>query len=123
MSSPDSKFGHPLHTVESRAEVVEAFQRFSWLTALHAHVGSAGTSLPMLAQGSATLISLADEIDSATGSAVRVTSLDIGGGLACSSASDGVAPTFMEYADVLREAAPGLFSCTNRRVFTEFGQN
>ena len=128
VSEPDSKFGHPLHSRESRAAAVGAFVQRPWLTALHCHVGSAGTSLPMLARGAAALVALADEIDGACAGGAgappsfRVTALDIGGGLACSGASDEVSPTFAEYAAVLQEAAPGLFSNTRRAVVTEFGR-
>ena len=128
VSRPDSKFGHALHDQASRAEVIDAFARYEWLCGLHCHVGSAGTSLPMLAEGAATLAELADEIDAACAGASgefgepRITAIDIGGGLASSLESDVVTPTFAEYARCLHEAAPSLFAKTSRTVFTEFGR-
>ena len=120
VSTPDSKFGHPIHTPERREAVVGAFRRYAWLSALMVHTGSAGTSLPMLATGARTLVDLADEIDASLGSS-RVTTLDIGGGLAASLSSDVAAPTFDAYAAELRVAAPSLFD-GRRRIFTEFGR-
>ena len=51
VSENDSKFGHPLSSDAMRTAVVDAFGAYPWLRALHTHVGSAGTSLDMLAQG------------------------------------------------------------------------
>ena len=121
VSENDSKFGHPLSSDAMRAAVVDAFGAYPWLRALHTHVGSAGTSLDMLAQGANTLAGLADEIDAAAGGR-RVEALDIGGGLASSMASDDVSPTFAEHAACLREAAPSLFTRDDRAVFTELGR-
>ncbi|GMH52058.1 hypothetical protein TrST_g4215 [Triparma strigata] len=121
-STPTSKFGHPLHTPSSRKLVVDAFLKYPWLNAVHAHVGSAGTSIKMLAEGAAKVVHLADEIDAACG-CVRIKMLDIGGGLACSPATDEVTPKWGDYAEALRAAAPTLFSNASRRVFTEFGRS
>ena len=122
VSKPDSKFGHPLHNEASREAVHRAFARYPWLSALHSHVGSAGTSLTMLAQGAQTLARLADEVDARAGSA-RITALDIGGGLHSSLESDAVAPSFGEYEAALRRDAPELFGGERRRVvYTEFGR-
>ena len=75
VSENDSKFGHPLSSDAMRAAVVDAFGAYPWLRALHTHVGSAGTSLDMLAQGASTLAGLADEIDAKAGGR-RVEALD-----------------------------------------------
>ena len=106
-NSPDGKFGHPLHSREARDAVLQAFTDFPWLCGLHAHVGSAGTSLPMLATGASTLVELARDVDEhcSAGSTPRVTMLDIGGGLASNMDSELVTPTFGEYAQVLERAA------------------
>jgi diaminopimelate decarboxylase len=121
VSRADSKFGHPIHAAEGRADAVDAFRRYPWLRALHCHVGSVGCSIDMLARGAAELVALADEVDAALGDG-RVAALDIGGGLGVSLASDAVAPTFSEYAAALRGAAPSLFERMDRRVYTEFGR-
>lgn len=128
-SSPECKFGHPLHSIEAREAVLDAFARWPWLHGLHCHVGSAGTSLEMLARGARALCDLADEIDAAhrgreggSDGAARVQWLDIGGGLACSTGKEDVTPTFSEYAQALAAAAPALFERRERTVFTEFGR-
>ena len=120
VSKPTSKFGHPLHTGGSRAEAVDAFAKYPWLSCIMAHVGSAGTSLEMLAEGAAKVVALADEVDDRFPGRVKV--LDIGGGLPCGTDGDEVLPTWEDYARVLREKAPGLFREGGRRVFTEFGR-
>ena len=113
VSTDDSKFGVPL-TPQNRELVIAAFARHDWLCALHAHVGSQGCGLTMLAGGAAALVTLADEIDNALGApagrASRVTTLDIGGGLPANFDSDTVTPTFAEYLQALQEvcSAPTL---------------
>ena len=52
----------------------------------------------------------------------RVTSIDIGGGLPVNFDDDRVSPTFAEYAEVLRDAVPGLFDGRYGLV-TEFGRS
>ena len=84
-------------------------------------VGSQGCGLPMLAAGVQCLIALANEIDTHVNSR-RIRTLDIGGGLPTNFDSDDVAPTFDEYAAVLRTSCPDLFENTHRRIITEFGR-
>ena len=121
-SSPESKFGHPIYSEPARRAVLEAFAAYPWLSGLHCHVGSAGTSLSMLAEGAKKLCDLASEVDEHCGTK-RVNTIDIGGGLATNYESEEVTPTFEEYATVLQSAAPSLFSDSSRRVFTEFGRS
>ncbi len=122
VSSPDSKFGHALRSAADHRAVLDAFAAYPWLSALHVHVGSKGTTIEMLARGAAAVARLADDVDAHCGSR-RVRALDIGGGLACSTSSDRAEPTFDEYAAALRAAAPTLFDETRgRAVLTEFGR-
>ena len=51
-----------------------------------------------------------------------MTTVDIGGGLPVNFESDEVAPTFAEYAAILRETVPALFS-GEFKVITEFGRS
>ena len=51
-----------------------------------------------------------------------MTTVDIGGGLPVNFESDEVAPTFAEYAAILRETVPALFS-GEFTVITEFGRS
>lgn len=120
VSVPSSKFGVPT-TPENIRSVVEAFRRWPWLIALHAHVGSQGLSLERLAAGITTLCDIADIVDGELGKG-RVALLDIGGGLPANYDSEDVTPSFAEYAAVLKRAAPSLFENTDRPVVTEFGR-
>ncbi|MFE6286263.1 diaminopimelate decarboxylase [Streptomyces sp. NPDC057877] len=116
-----SKFGVALRDPGARARVVEAFARRPWLTRLHAHVGSQGCPLELIAEGVAETYRLAEEINAAVGHR-QVTSLDIGGGLPVNFADDGVRPTFEDYTRALTAAVPGLFDGRYGLV-TEFGRS
>ncbi|WP_431044041.1 diaminopimelate decarboxylase [Streptomyces sp. P1-3] len=116
-----SKFGVALRDAGAREWVVRAFTDRPWLTRLHAHVGSQGCSLELLAAGVRAAYELAEEINRAVGRR-QVDTLDIGGGLPVNFASDEVTPAYRDYARVLRAAAPGLFD--GRYVLvTEFGRS
>uniref|UniRef100_A0A0G4G0K1 Orn/DAP/Arg decarboxylase 2 N-terminal domain-containing protein n=1 Tax=Chromera velia CCMP2878 TaxID=1169474 RepID=A0A0G4G0K1_9ALVE len=150
VSTIDSKFGVPL-TPHNRQAVLAAFVTYPWLRALHCHVGSRGMSVHHLADGAAAIAELAEEVDRVVldfsageqatvarlkpffalfppshtevprGEAPFVKALDIGGGLPIDTQSTSWGPTFLEYANSLRERAPSLFSSASRTVFTEFG--
>ncbi|MFI6035028.1 diaminopimelate decarboxylase [Streptomyces sp. NPDC051315] len=116
-----AKFGVALRDPGARARVVEAFARRPWLTRLHAHVGSQGCPLPLIAEGLAALHLLAEEIDARVGHR-QVTSLDLGGGLPVNFADDTVTPTFADYVAALTAAEPALLD-GRYRIVTEFGRS
>ncbi|MGY0021618.1 diaminopimelate decarboxylase [Streptomyces sp. cg35] len=116
-----SKFGVALRDAGGRERVVEAFVRRPWLTRLHAHVGSQGCPLELIAEGIAETYRLAEEINAAVGRQ-QITSLDIGGGLPVNFADDDVRPTYDDYTRALRAAEPGLFDGRYGLV-TEFGRS
>ncbi|MYQ75940.1 MULTISPECIES: diaminopimelate decarboxylase [unclassified Streptomyces] len=116
-----SKFGVALRDPGAREQVVKAFAAHPWLTRLHAHVGSQGCSLELIAAGIAETYRLAEEINETLGRR-QVTGLDIGGGLPVNFADDEVRPTFAAYAAALRAAVPGLFDGRYELV-TEFGRS
>ncbi|MFC8536472.1 diaminopimelate decarboxylase [Streptomyces sp. NPDC057249] len=116
-----SKFGVALRDPGAREQVVKAFAAHPWLTRLHAHVGSQGCSLELIAAGIAETYRLAEEINGTLGRR-QVTGLDIGGGLPVNFADDEVRPTFAAYAAALRAAVPGLFEGRYELV-TEFGRS
>ncbi|MFB6784161.1 diaminopimelate decarboxylase [Streptomyces sp. NPDC056352] len=120
-ATPTSKFGVALHDPGARESVVRAFVEHSWLTRLHAHVGSQGCSLDLIATGVAETYRLAEEINETLG-ARQVTSIDLGGGLPVNFEDDSVRPTFSAYVAALRAAAPGLFDGRYGLV-TEFGRS
>ncbi|MER7506169.1 diaminopimelate decarboxylase [Nonomuraea pusilla] len=116
-----SKFGVPLRDPGARERVVRAFAERPWLTRLHAHVGSQGCPIELIAAGIAETYRLAEEINATLG-VRQVTSIDIGGGLPVNFDGDEVRPTYAEYARALREAVPGLFDGSYALV-TEFGRS
>ncbi|GAA2618896.1 diaminopimelate decarboxylase [Streptomyces axinellae] len=115
-----SKFGFPLRDPGAREWLTEAFRARPWLTRLHAHVGSQGIPLELMARGVATVYELAEEINAAVGRR-QIDTLDLGGGLPVNFDSDQSAPTFAAYARLLAETVPGLFSGAYGLV-TEFGR-
>ncbi|GGN37414.1 diaminopimelate decarboxylase [Streptomyces fuscichromogenes] len=116
-----SKFGVGLRDAGAREWVVQAFTERPWLTRLHAHVGSQGIPLSLLARGVAETYALAEEINARAGRR-QVDTLDIGGGLSVDFASEAAEPTFAQYARLLAEAVPGLFDGRYGLV-TEFGRS
>ncbi|MFF9495618.1 type III PLP-dependent enzyme domain-containing protein [Streptomyces flaveolus] len=116
-----SKFGVALRDEGAREWVVRAYLDRPWLTRLHAHTGSQGIPLTLMAEGVAAAYALAEEINERAGRR-QVDTLDIGGGLPVNFTSDETAPTYAAYARVLREAVPGLFDGRYGLV-TEFGRS
>ncbi|ROQ77662.1 diaminopimelate decarboxylase [Streptomyces sp. CEV 2-1] len=116
-----SKFGVALRDPGARERIVAAFAAHPWLTRLHAHVGSQGCPLELIADGIAQTYRLAEEINDLLGTR-QVTGLDIGGGLPVNFADDSVRPTFAAYVAALREAVPGLFD-GRYALITEFGRS
>jgi diaminopimelate decarboxylase len=113
---PTSKFGVTID--EHRSRILDAFRTHPWLRALHVHVGSQGCPLELTAEGARRVAVLAAEIEATSGRRIEV--LDIGGGLPVSY--DGSpAPTFEDYAAVLRTAIPGIFD-GHFQLVTEFGR-
>lgn len=116
-----SKFGVALEDDGNRAAIIDACLDSPWLTSLHTHVGSQGCSLGLMTAGIGKIVALAEEINERAGRR-QIEVIDIGGGLPVNFESDEVKPTFAEYAAVLEEAVPELF--TGRyRVKTEFGRS
>ncbi|MFE6779907.1 diaminopimelate decarboxylase [Streptomyces sp. NPDC057702] len=123
-----SKFGVPLRDdgprggspAEVRSRIVAAVLARPWLTRLHAHIGSQGVPLELIASGVRQVYELAEEINEAAGRR-QITGLDLGGGLPVNFASDTLAPTFGDYARLLHATVPGLFDGRYALV-TEFGR-
>ncbi|WP_345621082.1 diaminopimelate decarboxylase [Streptomyces ziwulingensis] len=116
-----SKFGVALRDEGAREWVVRAYLERPWLTRLHAHTGSQGIPLPLMAQGVAETYALAEEINARAGRR-QVDTLDIGGGLPVNFASEATRPSYGAYARLLRETVPGLFDGRYGLV-TEFGRS
>ena len=116
-----SKFGIAIDDPGNRDRILEAYRARPWLTCVHTHVGSQGCPLELIAGGVGKAVALAREINASVGRR-QVTTIDIGGGLPVNFESDEVAPTFAEYAAILRETVPALFS-GEFAVITEFGRS
>ncbi|MFF1924703.1 diaminopimelate decarboxylase [Streptomyces sp. NPDC058221] len=116
-----SRFGVALHDPGARERIVKAFAAHPWLTLLHAHAGSQGCPLELIADGIAQTYYLAEEINARLGTR-QITGLYIGGGLPVDSADDSVRPAFAAYVAALRAAVPGLFDGRYALV-TEFGRS
>lgn len=116
-----SKFGVGLRDEGARDWVVQAFLARPWLTRLHAHVGSQGMPLELMAAGVRALFHLAEEINEKAGRR-QIDTLDIGGGLPVNFSSDATTPTYREYAALLHATVPGLLS-GRYGIVTEFGRS
>lgn len=116
-----SKFGVALRDPGAREWVRRAYLDRPWLTRLHAHVGSQGMPLTLMAEGVRALYTLAEEINESVGRR-QIDTLDIGGGLPVNFLSDEVTPGYREYAALLASSVPGLFSGRYGLV-TEFGRS
>ncbi|GLX54423.1 diaminopimelate decarboxylase [Streptomyces hygroscopicus subsp. hygroscopicus] len=116
-----SKFGVALRDEGAREWVVRAYTERPWLTRLHAHTGSQGIPLPLLARGVAETFALAEEINARVGRR-QVDTLDIGGGLPVNFAGEATAPTYARYARLLAEQVPGL-RAGRYGLVTEFGRS
>ncbi|MGD1011261.1 MAG: diaminopimelate decarboxylase [Acidimicrobiales bacterium] len=116
-----SKFGVASRDAADRELVIETFRANPWLTRLHAHVGSQGCPLPLIAEGLASVYKLAKDINAAVGHD-QVTSLDLGGGLPVNFDSDEVRPTFADYVAQLASTVPEIFDGEFSLV-TEFGRS
>ncbi|WP_329196432.1 diaminopimelate decarboxylase [Streptomyces sp. NBC_01435] len=116
-----SKFGVALRDPGAVDAVIEAFERHPWLNRLHAHVGSQGCPLPLIAEGISAAYELAERINAHLGHA-RITGIDIGGGLPVNFADEDDRPTYADHVAGLRAAAPGLFDGRYTLV-TEFGRS
>jgi diaminopimelate decarboxylase len=114
----DSKFGVLLEGHEQA--VLDAFQRYPWLTGLHVHSGSQGMGLGQLVEGVARVVALAGRIDAAMGKG-RVGWLDVGGGVAFGYRPEQTTPTMADYVEALEAEVPELFA-PHRRIVTEFGR-
>ncbi|MFJ6217115.1 diaminopimelate decarboxylase [Streptomyces sp. NPDC092296] len=116
-----SKFGIALRDPGAVQAVVDAFAARPWLNRLHAHVGSQGCPLPLIAQGIRAAYELAERINATLGRR-QVTGLDIGGGLPVDFSGEEDRPTYADYVAELRGAVPGLFDGRYTLV-TEFGRS
>lgn len=117
-----SKFGVPLRS--RRAEILEAYEKYDWLSGLHFHVGSQACDMDMLLAAAEEMQALLKEIEDrrrvkGTGSPIRF--VDIGGGLPVEYLTNEPKGSIEAYAQQLIEKCPEIFN-GERQVITEFGR-
>lgn len=115
-----SKFGYALADGDNRNRLKQIYADRPWLKSMHTHSGSQGCPLELMAQGISVITELCEEINAQAGTQ-QIERIDIGGGLPVNFKSDEVTPTFAEYAAVLKDAVPVLFT-DKYQVKTEFGR-
>lgn len=116
-----SKFGVPIRY--RRKELTDAFLTCPWLTGMHLHVGSQGCSMELLLSGIGVLYDFMLEINEKRNSAGMppVSVFDTGGGFPVSYNRQQEPPSMEEYARLIRERYPVLFS-GKISLITEFGR-
>ncbi|MGW3957653.1 diaminopimelate decarboxylase [Streptomyces sp. NPDC004752] len=115
-----SKFGIALEDAGNRDRLVAAYRDRPWLTWIHAHVGSQGCSLTLIAQGISKAVDFAEKINVELGRR-QVVGIDIGGGLPVDFTTDAPCD-FEDYVAELRAQSPALFS-GRYEIVTEFGRS
>ncbi|MFF5982983.1 diaminopimelate decarboxylase [Streptomyces olindensis] len=116
-----SKFGIALEDDGNEERLLAAYRERPWLTWVHAHVGSQGCPLDLIAQGIAKTVAFAEKVNARLGRR-QIVGIDIGGGLPVDFGSDTTDPGFDAYVARLREHAPALFT-GEYQIVTEFGHS
>lgn len=117
VSKTGSKFG--VSWMCDRPQVIAAFDRYSWLSGLHTHVGSQGCDLQLLVEAASRISILRQAIMEETGREVPY--IDLGGGLPTSYCTGTTAPTPAQYRSLLDKQVPALFA-PEVSLITEFGR-
>ena len=86
-----SKFGIALEDDGNVDRLLQAYREHPWLTWLHAHVGSQGSPLDLIAQGIAKTVAFAKKVNAGLGRR-QIVGIDIGGGLPVDFDNDDSAP-------------------------------
>ena len=113
-----SKFGVPIKS--GREQLIEAFNRYNWLTGVHLHVGSQGCKMDLLIRGIDVLYDFVKEVNEKAGHR-QICIFDIGGGLPVSYDRSSAPVSMEEYANAIKNNFPGLIDSTgNRETRNEF---
>ena len=96
-----SKFG--INLDENRHELKDRyFEHMPWLNGIHAHIGSQGCSIEMIAEGIAKIVDFVEEINAAHPAMDRITTIDIGGGLPVNYLGVEHKPSFYDLVEELK---------------------
>ncbi|MGE0090727.1 MAG: hypothetical protein AB7S50_14740 [Bacteroidales bacterium] len=112
-----SKFGVPVN--EFRAEIIESFKKFDWLSGIHIHIGSQGYSMEMLLAGFEKILILIEEIESNINR--KISFVDIGGGLPVSYNKNTNPPDITEYGAKIQDLLIK-YKHQEIQLITEFGR-
>jgi diaminopimelate decarboxylase len=115
-----SKFGFPLGDGDNAQLLKRLYLERPWLTSIHTHTGSQGCPLELMVKGIDVITDFAEDINSQL-EHQQIDRIDIGGGLPVNFSSDEVKPTFAEYAALIEQHVPILFT-DKYQVKTEFGR-
>ncbi|TRY63185.1 hypothetical protein TCAL_02083 [Tigriopus californicus] len=120
-ATKQSKFGLPLIPT-TKERILDLYEKYSWLSGIHIHVGSQGVPLELFVKGARVCMDLVKEIESKCKRQLEI--IDIGGGLS-STYEEAEEPKSFEYGryrDNLNQVVPELFS-GQYKVITEFGRS
>ena len=112
-----SKFGVPLQSHQD--EILAAFERWPWLTGLHAHVGSQGCDVTLLYAAARRVQALIEAVEARCHGRLR--DVDLGGGLPTRYRDEDDAPDIEFYARGLADICPWIAG-GHPRLITEFGR-
>ncbi len=117
-----SKFGIPLN--ENRERIIKYYQKYSWLSGIHVHIGSQGCPVPLIIEGIRKILDLAIEVNNhlkKESKQNRIDIFDIGGGLPVSYHPGHEPVTLEQYLALLKASCTELFG-GQFRLITEFGR-
>ena len=113
-----SKFGIPINIF--RKEIIEAYKEHSFLNTIHLHIGSQGMPLDQLLFATSIIYDLAEYINHQIGGQ-QIKLFNIGGGLPVSYRYKKKAINMIDYAALLKQDIPGLFT-SRYQLVTEYGR-
>jgi len=113
-----SKFGIPINIF--RQEIIDAYKKHSFLNAIHLHIGSQGMPLDQLLFATSIIYDLAEYINHQIGGQ-QIKYFNIGGGLPVTYHYNRPAVDMRDFAKLLKEDVPGLFT-SRYQLFTEYGR-
>lgn len=119
-ATASSKFGLPL-TEETAQDMHELFEQNAWLQGVHVHVGSQGCAIELLVMGAQRAVQFVQKTNKRLGRE-QIKVIDIGGGMPTLYNGISEAYTYFDYAKLLKEQVPDLFS-GKYNVITEFGRS
>ncbi len=117
VSKAYGKFGVP---IELRDELLDQYAKYPWLNMVHVHAGSQSYSLEQIAKSIRIATDLALDINKRAGTK-QIHTIDIGGGVIVNFSSEENTPVFSEWAALLKETVPELFT-GEFKVITEYGR-